>query len=711
MKYHSDPHHVCYIFEGLAQEGSGPLFENQASFNLRYLNGIYYSPERWIISEGTTEQPTGVPYSEAERSAGEWLGVYTDSLGHGVIQSDPFGYQPVYYRFLPQQQCLLVSTSLGAITRSAQKRGAAPEPDWIQALAAIGTTHAWAITMQSDQTFEANTKVLLPGQSIQYAGTQWYVSQPALFEPKESYDELLQRGIQKAIGQLRIASTIPTTQKQINLSGGKDSRMVLALLAETGVIEEFSVTTMNPKTWLPKSSRPLLYKDLYLANYLRKNFSLEWTVPLGQKYVPMDFESAMSEWQSYRSNRNFKLRINRNLYVQQGTNIELRGAAGETFRGFNAVQNLLSTNGFENSESSLIADTRKLVDKLYGSGFVEPDHLDVLSQNLNALFNRLSAKGIQDALHKRYTVFRNGSHFGHARHSLSHGQIPILPLSQPEFVQAAQMLPYDQMHNGKVAFDIIESLRPELNEINFDGGFWDEALLPAVRRKNQVSFAEDSQNLEQFFKLDQEAIESRLAAKAAFEEDSHGSPVYEPRVEILNRIKQTLFQLGDFGASASRHFNRYRLNILQGLESRKLTPGPTLGKLDSMLEALTGKEAAAEIVLNSTSSASIEHFRGRIDLSDFQLTTTTLHPKFQVPVQTSDNQVKADVRVSGTLHRPLEFKFTLLENDRPIAETEYSASQSATFSRPTADSRVRVRVFARYASAPQVIFKFYSRYL
>ena len=115
--------------------------------------------------------------------------------------------------------------------------------------------------------------------------------------------------------------------------------------------------------------------------------------------------------------------------------------------------------------------------------------------------------------------------------------------------------------------------------------------------------------------------------------------------------------------------------------------------------------------MNSTSSASIEHFRGRIDLSDFQLTTTTLHPKFQVPVQTSDNQVKADVRVSGTLHRPLEFKFTLLENDRPIAETEYSASQSATFSRPTADSRVRVRVFARYASAPQVIFKFYSRYL
>ena len=144
--------YMCYIFEGLAQEGSGPLFENQASFNLRYLNGIYYSPERWIISEGTTEQPTGVPYSEAERSAGEWLGVYTDSLGHGVIQSDPFGYQPVYYRFLPQQQCLLVSTSLGAITRSAQKRGAAPEPDWIQALAAIGTTHAWAITMPVSYT-------------------------------------------------------------------------------------------------------------------------------------------------------------------------------------------------------------------------------------------------------------------------------------------------------------------------------------------------------------------------------------------------------------------------------------------------------------------------------------------------------------------------------------------------------------------------------
>ena len=711
MKYHSDPHHVCYAFEGLVGEESQPLLKNLAPFKLRFLNGIYYSPEQWIISDGVSEQTVDASYDDAECSAGEWLGVFSDDSGNSIIKADPFSYQPVYYRFLPQQRCLLVSTSLGAITRSAQKRGVSPETDWAQALATVGTTHAWSITMQSDQTFEKNTRALLPGQSIQCTGDKWHVTQPTLFEPKDTYDELLQRGIHKAIGQIKVASTIPTTQKQINLSGGKDSRMVLALLAETGLINNFSVTTMNPKTWLPKSSRPLLYRDLYLANYLREKFTLKWTTPLEQTYVPMDFESAMSEWQNYRSNRNFKLRINRNLYVQHGTNLELRGAAGETFRGFNAVQNLMKANDFENTEASLGSDTKKLIEHLYGRGFVKNDHLDILSQNLKSLFNRLNAESIEDALHKRYTIFRNGSHFGHARHSISHGQIPILPLSQPEFVQAAQILPHDRMHVGQVAFDIIENLQPELNEINFDGGFWDEGLLPKSRRRKQVSFEETSQNLGEFFSLDQDAVEARLASKAAYEKSKKAVPAFEPRIEILNRIKQTLFQLGDFSSSTDRFFKYYRLELLRGLEARTITPGPMLGKLDSLLEALTGRSPATEIIVQSANCSSIAHFQGNIEPRGFLSSVPTLHPRFQVPIQVNGNEVKANVRISGTLPNPLEFKFTLLENERPVAETGYSPSASVAFTRPVAASKVRIRVFARYVSAPQIIFKFYSRYL
>ena len=150
---------------------------------------------------------------------------------------------------------------------------------------------------------------------------------------------------------------------------------------------------------------------------------------------------------------------------------------------------------------------------------------------------------------------------------------------------------------------------------------------------------------------------------------------------------------------------------MRGLESKKLAPGPTLGKLDSILEALKGKEAGAEIVLNSSGESPIENFRGRIDLSDSLSTTTTLHPRFQVPIQASDHEIQADVRISGTLPRPLEFKFTLLEDERPLTETNYSPSQSTVFARPSTGSQVRIRVFARYASTPHVIFKFYSRYL
>lgn len=711
MTYHSDPNHVAFIFEGITTESSTPVFDDPSTFTLTRLNGFFTSEKTSIVSDGLSTVKPEISFGEGKSAIGEWLGVFSDNRNRYLISADPFGYQPVYYRFLPIAQTLLIGTSPQALANAARKSGEANAPDWSQLLGALGTTHAWSITMQSNQSFEANTKVLLPGQHIQVKDASWHVSSSAFFTPEDDYDALLDKGIARAIHQIRAASTLNVDQKQINLSGGKDSRMVLALLEASGVIDEFSVTTMNPKTWIPVSSRPALFQDLYVSNHLRTLYKLDWTKPFRQEYVPLSFEASLNEWQNYRQHRNFKFRASNHMYVQDGINIELRGAAGETFRGFKAVAGLMAKNSFQNSRKTLDRDIELLTEHLYGDGVLSDGQRNAVFENIRSLFSELGAETIQEGLHRRYTVFRNGSHFGHGRHSMSHGQIPILPLSQPEFVQASQLLSPGQRDAGQVAFDIIERVNPTLNEITFDGGFWTESLLSQKRRADVASIETESPFLERFFALDEAAIETRLASKRNNMQHKGNPRAFDARFETINRIKQTLHELHELSrstASEALNLKGFQRELLQGLESKKLPPAVVLAKLDSMKRAVSGGPDTTTIVVRSANPAA-SFFLGRSSENARCLPEIYSHPNFQLPLKLKPGSVEANIRQYGSISQPMEFSFSLFTDGKRTSRIGYSASQTATFDRPQ-NGKSRIQAFARYTSSPDIIFKFYSRY-
>lgn len=710
LTYRSNAHHVSYIFEGISTKSSTPLFDDPDLLTLERVNGFLASTSASIVSDGVDAISTNVPFREGKTATGEHLAVYSDDNGHYLVTADSFSYQPVYYRFLPASQKLVVGTSPQALANTALNNGETNSPNWPQLLASVGTTHAWAITMQSNQTYEANTKVLLPGQHIQVTDSFWHISSAnKFFEPKDDYDSLIERGIIRAIQQIKSASRLNVDQKRINLSGGKDSRMVLALLEAANVIDDFTVTTMNPRTWLPESSRPALFQDLYVANHLRKKYELSWTTPFHQQFVPLSFESSLNEWQKYRQHRNFKFRASNHLYAQDGLNIELRGAAGETFRGFKAVSGLMSRCSFENSPRSLGSDVELLTNHLYGEGPLNSEQRAKIYENFHSLFLELGAATIEDALHRRYTVFRNGSHFGHTRHSMSHGQIPVLPLSQPEFIQASQLLSPYQRNIGQVAFDIIERVNPELNEISFDSGYWSESLLPQSRRLDSSSIEKESPYLDQFFALDEVAIETRLSSKRRFMQKKNKPRPFDAKFETFNRIKQTLHTLNEVTAADSLFSSRFQLEILQGIESKKLAPNTILAKLDSLLLAITGGGKSTEVVVQPAASTAISLFLGRSTGNEVDFSGSDNQPHFQLPITLNRNSVEANVRLFGSISEPMEFKFSLFTDGKKVAQTEYSASQSATFTRPPS-GKSRIQAFARYVSSPDFIFKFYSRY-
>lgn len=190
MTYHSDSHHVAFVFEGVSTKSTTSLFDDFDAFTLERLNGFLTSETTPLVSDGVSTTQQRLSFHEGKSAIGEWLGVFSDNRDRFLVSADPFGYQPVYYRYLPSSKKLLIGTSPQALANAALNSGEANEPNWSQLLGALGTTHAWSITMQSTQSFEANTKVLLPGQYIQIEKASWHVSSSTFFIPAEDYDSL-----------------------------------------------------------------------------------------------------------------------------------------------------------------------------------------------------------------------------------------------------------------------------------------------------------------------------------------------------------------------------------------------------------------------------------------------------------------------------------------------------------------------------------------
>lgn len=706
-----DPHHTCFTFAGAGNPAPNPETVTGEVFTLQYLNGFMTTTEENILSDGLEPISSRITLQEASDAIGEWMGVFSGSRGTFIVCADHFGYQPVFYRSLVTSRgsWLFVGSSVDSVSRAASRYGGPLEIDKDELLSYVGTTDPWSVTMQSSQSMESSTKILLPGESLVIKNNFWSLRKTKLFKGKEDYYSLIERGVQRAVRQLQVASRLDVDQRRINLSGGKDSRIVLALLAASGNISNFSVTSMNPRTWSPESARPIIMADLRVANGLRNEFGLSWTTPLKSRFQPLGFEQSLDFWHAYRGHRNFKFRATGGLYHQKGTNLELRGAAGETFRGFKAVSTLLNKLPFENNVSSLESDTLTLIKHLYGRRIMSTDELALAAQRTYGLFAQLESENISQALQRRYSVFRNRSHFGHVRYSMAQGQYPVLPLSQPEFVQAAEILSEEERRLGKVAYDIIELACPELNELPFDdGNYWDESLL-SLRRRRGFDENEKQESLNEFYALDESAVTQRVKAKEATAREILRNTAFNPQFETVSRIKQILVDLNEIGSSGPKLTAKQQRWLIEGVDSGRFKAGVLLSKLQSAWMAVEPECQSNEVLIQCGQRNIESIFTACATLPRGKKSRERKHPQFQLPVELEEGKVTAGVVIYGTISEPMEVKFRFLKDGEVIEETSYSKIPSARFDLTQGDHKFRIEANVRYGSNHNAVYRFFSR--
>lgn len=407
---------------------------------------------------------------------GEWFAVLRSSVGRRyVATSDPFGFSPLYVAELPKQGGMVdlyVSNSYPAI--AAELPNTDTNIDQIYVASLLGSTSTLSQTAFSDATPDKRVKLVEQGRFLEITEFGWrVVSAPKV---NDTYDGLIQRGVVKATRMLgNIASQLgPDDKVQLRLSGGRDSRAVLALLSATALLPKVEVLTVDPARAGSHTAREVLAADERIATYLRTLHGLPTShLSPGYSFEISPHES-LTDWQRHRSNFNFHFSPRNRVIKNQNRLFDIYGGAGETFRthwaGFFRKHPRLNPTDWESRRPDEIArEVFRLVfpPHFFGDGLHAPAE--------ERFIRDLSLEDHGDfssAIDRHYVKYRNRGHNGSARSALGQNTYNVMPLGQKEFYEAALLLGREDREDGRVIFDLIEQCAPYLNSIEFESGDW-----------------------------------------------------------------------------------------------------------------------------------------------------------------------------------------------------------------------------------------------
>lgn len=688
-----------------------------SDFISQEIQGVYYS-EKDITFGDKNHNKGSIQLNNALNSGGEWSGIFINKNNRKnfIVTTDHFGYQSLFYSIVKKNDKtdVYVSSSMRSLTSLMQENGVPTEVDWTELLTSLSSNHSWSVTLNSPYSFGVNVSRLTPGQFLYISQERVSIQKNDFFEAPagSSYESLIKAGIDRAINQLVNISNQDGYQKRIYLSGGKDSRIIMAMLTSAGIAQKFEVTSMNPERWNSAAARPGLREDLRLADAMRLRYGMTWSPEPQMSYHDLNFYESLDYWQEYRSNKNYKFPAQKSLYVPDVPRFELRGAAGETFRYFWSHY-LKTLNGYKNAENST-ASLSNDIEAVYKDLFDASIMTDLLrAESLDRFENTLrdlGAKTIKSSVNRHFSAYRNRGHFGHINFSRSQAAIPVLPLSQPEFVHAGQLVSEQERESGAMFFDIIESLNPELNDLRFDSSQWSKEIWKR-RKSESASFAWDVNNensgLGSFFENDQRTMEIRDNAHQQWVRAGGKAEVFETRELLLNEAKEVLNELRSTSGGHATLTPQYLQNIMSRAEDNRINPNVLVGKLHS------ARDAVQSVSRNKSTRFLVSDEAQPINGSSYtpvsenavgfrkKLGTVMQRPYLVL----EDDVLRAITNVHVPNFEPFEIAFYLYRDGIKVDQIWYSELNSGSFETPVLDGVYEVQSFVRYTNKPFLSFR------
>ncbi|MFK0667475.1 hypothetical protein [Aeromonas salmonicida] len=279
-----------------------------------------------------------------------------------------------------------------------------------------------------------------------------------------NYEELLEKGVLEVRQNIRkILDNHGSKEICCDLSGGKDSRMVLAaLLSETTTAEREKIR-IHAKD-VPGT------RDLDIACLIAHHFSLNFIDSYNNDVYDISQSDALDLYRIFFMGEYLRPAIPSFSAKGNGSRVYLSGGCGEAVTSTAKVEWLRSL--YKKGDS--VAD---LVEKAINEYC--KDSLDYFDENtLNEAISfykeecaDIAQQDIDNAINKLYIKFRNRVHFGFSFLRSYHDSATYHPLMSKSLYFASQCLSEDQRRSGKLIYDFTKKLEPILVKLPYDSFF------------------------------------------------------------------------------------------------------------------------------------------------------------------------------------------------------------------------------------------------
>lgn len=513
---------------------------------------------------------------DLEDLKGQWVALlYNKRKNEFKVMSDHFGFQSIFYRhdkIEDGQYQLIVSTNYNSLIEYSKNNNLACNTNYEQFYLAMAAKNLNLRTAFSTQTFCQEIQLLGVDEYITFNSQEWnfkVIKKPFLYDPESrSYDELLNVGISKAKKDI-VSLKNYFNDKRIFLSGGKDSRMVLALLSSLNINSDFTSSMANPTKFVGNSKKIVL-NDLYVSTYLSNKYNIQPCIPSQYCSLTLNYTQCLSKALSNNSQFSWASTVKNTEVFPKEQYLALRGGGGELIRATetsnNAIRRLESTS--IDFKKLSIREQADLLFYLYIDTKLIPNKYLEGCKDLFVKSYIIDASGsLEQNIDWHYLYYRNRIHFGHYVKSFSENEIAFHPLMQKEFLYASAHYNLETKRDGKICFDVINKLDYKLNQITFDNGFW-----PIISEKQSPTIEELSKNnslLDSYFEV-QEKIAlnkkekinlSRSSSKIKSEEIVSPYRIYLNTINILFE----LFCNGNYSLTQLKH-------LIENIHTGKISP-------------------------------------------------------------------------------------------------------------------------------------------
>lgn len=678
--------HQFIVFQFAGGRSPKPTGSDFSTFSVRHFSGQALGTQVILDSDFSTVDRLYPSVSELADSMGEWLAVgqRPNESGHDfIVFADAFGYCPIFYAKLGADK-LAISDSFHGVAAAMEQANTSRSINFANYISAITGSQQQSQTIYSDQTMIEEIRVLSPDYFL-------HVSDAGVsFMPRSmlgnafhgaDYQASVRSGIELSSSIFSALSSIEGVDRRITLSGGVDSRTVLAMLIASGHHSQYKVFSVDPRTWHFKNSRQIVERDIELADLIRRDFGMSWWQPGDRSKVPTNFRESLWAYQSHRSNYHYTFRPMQLFTLQDQPSITLRGGGGEIISSTAVGRNVEKRFSTANTDDSF----RWLAQHFIKDTNTIPELRDLVKDHLLNVHQQYAEADLRRSIDNHYFHARNRAHFGHMAYSRTINEIAVHLLSNPFFLQASKLMNFESKAEGALIRDIFKQSTPDLLEYVFDKEEWTSKLGRTERPLKDATSGAWTVDYDTSMKTlgAVKYAEGHAPAKSGRQVIADSARAAKNYLKWAFALVEELVPESDKGV-----LHRQHALILSRIAAGHVNSFQTVAKVASVLDGFFPQPALGAKIVRYSSTDSDSASTGVENIA-LNFPSARLYPKSTVPVfehhpvlAESDTGFVIESNLRAEVGTDFRFAYYLLKDGERVANRWYTKEPRVVFEGP-----------------------------